>query len=221
MSTSTLLDTESQISATVPTLAMFVEQLGNVPLNRIRANPAVGLATEADLIANNAGKAGLCELIDGALVEKPVGYFESRLAVVLMTMLEIHLSRDPLGIVVGPDAPTRFIGGVVRLPDVSFVRLDRLPGGQTPREPIASLPPDLTVEILSASNTKEEMDRKVNEYFASGVRLVWIVDPPSRTAKVYTSPQQVVKLGPNDVLNGGDVIPGFELSIREWFEKAR
>ncbi len=61
------------------------------------------------------------------------------------------------------------------------------------------------------------MRRKLNEYFTAGVRLVWYVDPRTRTAAVYTSPQQCTVLGEADVLTGGDVLPGFELPLRELF----
>ena len=53
--------------------------------------------------------------------------------------------------------------GLVRLPDVSFVSWDRFPTGELPPEPMPNLVPDLAVEILSASNTPADMDRKVRE----------------------------------------------------------
>jgi Uma2 family endonuclease len=61
-------------------------------------------------------------------------------------------------------------------------------GRELPADPIFSVVPDLAVEILSPSNTVREMERKLREYFTAGTRLVWIVDPATSTARVYTSP---------------------------------
>ena len=59
--------------------------------------------------------------------------------------------------------------------------------------------------------------RKLQDYFTASVRLVWYVDPRTRTAAVYTSPEQCSVIDENGVLTGGDVLPGFELSLRELF----
>ena len=70
---------------------------------------------------------------------------------------------------------------------VSFIRWERLPKPGAPKPPIYSAVPDLAVEILSPSNTKTEMNRKLDDYFNAGVQLVWYIDPETRTAKVYTA----------------------------------
>jgi Uma2 family endonuclease len=83
------------------------------------------------------------------------------------------------------------------------------------------LVPDLAVEILSKSNTRREMQRKLREYFAAGVRLVWYVDPKNVTAEVYTSSDgEPIRLDENGVLDGSEVLPGLTISIREWFRRA-
>jgi len=74
--------------------------------------------------------------------------------------------------------------------------------------------------VLSESNTPAEMQRKLGEYFDAGVRLVWYLEPHSRTARVYTSVTDCIHLNENDALDGGTVVPGFRLTIREWFERA-
>ena len=76
------------------------------------------------------------------------------------------------------------------------------------------------IEVLSKGNTKREMVRKLDEYFRAGVRLVWYVDPKSRTVRVYTTPDDSVVLSEDQHLDGGDVLPGFALSIRDWFAEA-
>ena len=73
---------------------------------------------------------------------------------------------------VGESAATQLLPEQVRIPDVAFVSWDRLPERKVPREPLPSAVPDLAVEVLSKSNTKQEMDRKLQDYFQSGVRLV-------------------------------------------------
>ena len=80
--------------------------------------------------------------------------------------------------------------------------------------------PDLVVEILSKGNTPKEMKRKLGEYFKAGVRLVWYVDPSKRTVTVYTAVDRSTVLHEDDTLDGGDVLPGFSLSIRDWFAEA-
>ena len=77
--------------------------------------------------------------------------------------------------------------------------------------------PDLAVEVLSESNTAEEMARKLREYFAAGVRLVWMIDPRDRTATVFTGPELSRMLDETHTLDGGDVLPGFQLPLRDLF----
>ena len=79
------------------------------------------------------------------------------------------------------------------------------------------LAPDLAVEVLSESNTPAEMARKRQEYFTAGVRLVWFVDPDARTEEVYTAPDQSTVVNEEGTLDGGAVLPGFTLPLRDLF----
>ena len=88
---------------------------------------------------------------------------------------------------------------------------------ENPRAPITEIAPDLTVEVLSKGNTRAEMARKRREYFASGTRLVWEVNPRRRTVTVYTSPTASTRLTETDTLTGGDVLSGFKLPLAELF----
>jgi Uma2 family endonuclease len=72
--------------------------------------------------------------------------------------------------------------------------------------------------VLSKSNTKAEIARKMKEYFAAGTRLAWIVDPKTETVRVHRSPEEFVVLKAGDVLDGGDVLPGFQVPVQELFE---
>src|SRR5205085_7427795 len=98
--------------------------------------------------------------------------------------------------------------GLVRMPDVSVILWDRLPGRVIPSEPIPALAPHLAVEVLSPSNTAAEMALKRSEYFQAGVQLVWMVDPRAKTVRVYTSPSDSTLLRGNDLLVGADILPG-------------
>jgi Uma2 family endonuclease len=202
------------------TLADVVERLGSVPLERIPARPAPGTATETDLLRPPGGEQRRYELVDGVLVEKPMGYYESRLAVVLIRFLEVFLEQHDLGIALGEAGALRLAPGLVRIPDVSFLSWDHFPGRELPAEPIPDLAPDLAVEILSEGNTPAEMERKLREYFAAGTRLVWYIDPPSRSARVYTDPEVFTVVTEGQALEGGDLLPGFSLLLSHWFARA-
>ncbi len=201
------------------TVAELVERLDGVPTERIRIVPTPGTATEADLLALVEGPGIACELVDGTLVEKPMGQYESRLAFTVGFFIKLFLRETGLGGTVGTaDGPYQVEASRFRMPDVVYVSAERLPEPPEDRKPIGDWAPDLAVEVLSESNTKNEMDRKLLEYFAAGVRLVWYVDPPSRVVRVFTSTDAANDLGENDILRGGEVLPGFELSVRELFE---
>ena len=202
------------------TVADLLEALGGIPADRIRLQPPPGTATEQDVIEIHDRENRLCELVDGVLVEKAMGFYESRLAVVLCHLLENFLERHSLGILVGADGMMRLAPGLVRIPDVSFVSWDRLPNRQVPREPIPDLVPDLTIEVLSRSNTEAEMARKLREYFAAGVRCVWLLDPKPRTMRVFASADDCVLLSEKETLDGGEVLAGFSLPLQELFERA-
>jgi Uma2 family endonuclease len=111
----------------------------------------------------------------------------------------------------------RLAPGLVRNPDVSFIARDRLVDGKLPAEPIATIAPDLAVEILSEGNTSQEMDRKLREYFNYGTRLVWYVDPRRREIDVYRSATTKVTLSMQDALSGDPVLPGFSVLVKEIF----
>ena len=111
----------------------------------------------------------------------------------------------------------RLARGWVRIPDVSFISWERLPGRVFPREDIWTLAPDLAVEIISRHNTREEMERKLSDYFTAGVRLVWYVYPATSEVRVYVSAEKYVTLTAQDTLDGGDVLPGFQLSLATLF----
>jgi Uma2 family endonuclease len=202
------------------TVADLIERLGGIPASRILLHPAPGTATEKDAIEAEARTNRLCELWDGVLVAKPMGFYESRLAIVLSHFLESYLEKNDIGFVLGADAMLRVLPNQVRLPDVSYFSWEHFPNRTLPPGAILDRVPDLAVEILSPTNTVEEMKRKRREYFGGGTKLVRQVDPPTRTVEAYSSPKKHITLTENDTLDGGIVLPGFELAVKRWFARA-
>jgi Uma2 family endonuclease len=212
MATATLLPPTS-----IRTVADLLDRLGGIPPERVRFSPVPGTATEEDVIAIGQRENRWCELVDGVLVEKPMGLRESLLAMWLGAQLIEFVRPRNLGLVSGESGTLKLFGDLVRIPDVAFISWDRIPGKCVPTEPIPALVPDLAVEVLSASNTKAEMTRKLGEYFSAGVRLVWLIDPEARTVVVHTAQDQATTLLENDRLDGNPVLPGFSVSLRDLF----
>ncbi len=120
-----------------------------------------------------------------------------------------------------PRPPPLSPSSQVDISDVAFTSWERLPGRERPGKPIPDLAPDLAVEILSKSNTKAEMKRKLAEYFQAGTRQVWLVDPRKRRVRVHTSPDQSVLLEEGDTVLAGEILPGFRLVSTDLFPTPR
>lgn len=194
-------------------------RLGHIPAKRICLNPAPGTATEQDLLRKHGRPRKLYELIDCTLVEKPMGSPESHLASRLIGQLEIYLDNHDVGFLYAPDALIELLPKLVRGPDVSFLAWAKGAAHVVPQDQISKQIPDLAVEILSPSNTRREMQIKLKEYFLGGVKLVWIIDPKTRTAVAHTAPDAKVNVPADGALDGGTVLPGFRLPLAKLFEK--
>jgi Uma2 family endonuclease len=223
MAPQVVLDSSTALPRVWPndwSLADLQEHLGGIPAQRIRLVPAPGCATEQDLVEIADREDRLYELEDGVLVEKPMGWHEAILATWISSKIAVYLETNDLGQVLGADGPLKILPGIVKLPDVSFIGWHRFPKQRLGRRPIPTLVPDLVVEVLSETNTQAEMDRKLKQYFEAGVTLVWYIDPGSRSARVYASLTEVTDLDQDGLLEGGPVLPGFQLSLRELFARA-
>ena len=206
---------EVRTAADVPGL---LRRLGDVAPERVLLDPLPGTATEADALRlKESADMRLCELIDGTLVEKAVGDEEGFVAAELIGHLMPHVRRAGLGRVSASAGRKRMSGGNVRMPDVSFVANDRLDDGHVTTG-TTGRPPHLAVEILSISNTRAEMRRKRTEYFASGVVLVWEIDPQTRTAAAYAGVDRVTQVPADGALDGGELLPGFSVRLADLFE---
>ena len=182
--------------------------------------PLPGTATEQDLLHLLDSEGRICELIDGILVEKPMGFFESSVAAALIMFLGKFLEQRDLGIVLGEGGTLRILRDQIRVPDVAFLSWRHFPGRVVPAEPVPFIAPDLAVEVLSKGNTEAEMERELDDYFAAGVQLVWFIDPATESATVYEDRDQRHRVLRDESLTGGNVLPGFELPLAELFEKA-
>src|SRR6185369_13591072 len=136
------------MAVTFENAAELLERLGHIPLERIRFKPPPGTATERDLLAALRRSDRLYELVDGTLVEKPMGLTESMLAGYILRKIGNFAEAHDLGIPAGADGTVRLLKGLVRVPDVAFFAWDKLPGRVLPSRPIPDLAPDLAVEVL-------------------------------------------------------------------------
>ncbi len=159
------------------------------------------------------------ELVNGKLVERNMGWNASWIGGRLHHFLSNFCDANPVGRVVPgdasyqcfPDAPTK-----VRRPDVSFIKLERLPP-QEEREGHCRIAPDMATEVISPNDLVYEVDQKVEEYLRAGVRLVWVINPETRTVRVYRADGTMSGLRENDSLDGEDVIPGFRCRVGDLF----
>ena len=228
MSTAEFSDAPSSPTVVLPasvlptdwTLDQLQQHLGGIPLERIRLYPPPGMATRSHLEHLVDDKFCLCELIDGTLVEKPVGWYEATLAQIIGGFLQAYLAQHKVGLGLGADAALRILGDQIRLPDVCFISKERVQQARPQRGETPAMAPNLAIEVLSASNTTAEMDRKLKEYFEAGAEMVWYIDPQTRSATVYTSVDESQHVKEQGTLTGGDVLPGFELSLAEPFAQA-
>ena len=211
---------EAEVSSRPDVSAELHTRLGGVPLDRILRHPAPGTATIADAEIEHPDFK-YCELVHGTLVAKAMGYPQSSLGARLIRLLDTFVDLHNLGIVGGEQGLVRSSKGNIRIPDVSFVPWTRLPGGTEPTDLVLKYPPTLVVEVLSPSNTAEEIRLKLIELFAVGVELAWVIDPDAKTARVYRSPKRFVELDETGTLDGEDVLPGFSVSLEYLFRPRR
>lgn len=202
------------------TASALARLLGPIPLSRIRTSPLPGTATEEDVVRIREREGRLYELTHGVLVEKTTGFEESAIAACLVAHLYNFLSERKLGCVTGKGGMVKLDFGLIRTSDVAFTSWGRLRAAKGLKEPVPLLAPDLAVEVLSRGSTKKEIDLKMAEFFAAGVRLVWIVDPRKRIVRALTAPGTESLLRETDTLDGGGVLPGFSVAVREIFAQA-
>lgn len=212
------MTTASDSPFRIKTLADLLQRLGGVPLERILFQPSPGTATPRDVLDIQQREGKRCELVAGVLVEKACGFREAALIAHLTGLLNRSVLPGDLGILTGPDGALELLPDLVRTPDLAFTRWDRLPGRRRPEALISRIVPNLAIEVLSNSNSTGEMAVKRQDYFVSGVEMLWEIDPDHRTVANLDFGEGVsTMLRMGDALTGGTVLPGFSLSLMELF----
>ena len=204
------------------TVADLYHRFGPIPFERIRQNPSPGSGTVDDVVRLNDHEDRLSQ--NWSTVswwKEDVGLQESMIAVKIGSLFSAFVEPRGLGLVAGADGTIQLDINLVRIPDVSFISWERVPGGEVPQEPVPLLVPDLAVEVINLANTRKEMDEKLQEYFDKGVRLVWYVRPRSRVVDVYSGPDHFVRLTASMRLDGGEVLPGLSVQVGELFESPK
>jgi Uma2 family endonuclease len=131
--------------------------------------------------------------------------------------LATHVRANGLGIVVVEVGfRLRRDPDTVRGPDISFVSRTRVPSGGAPVG-YWELAPDLAVEVISPSESAEDVREKIDEYLTAGSRLVWIVYPRRRSVEIWRADGSRVDLREGETLSGEDVVPGFTLPVADIF----
>ena len=180
-----------------------------------------GRLTAEDLLRMPEGECRR-ELIHGEIVEMPLtNPLHSRLVARLAYFLEEHIDKHGGGLVFAGDPgfvlnlpydPER-----VRGPDLAFVSRERLPEGPLPEKFLKGAP-DLAVEVVSPSQSAVGVQEKVRDYFLCGARLVWVLILKTRTTTAYRADGSATLLSEDGILEGEDVLPGFELALKKLFE---
>ncbi len=134
------MSTAIEIAPPAWTVADLLAQFGPILHTRIRHHPPPGSATEQDVIDIHDREDRLYELVDGVLVEKPMGLQESFLAELLARLLGNYADEKDTGFILGADGMARLAPGLVRIPDVSFISWRRFPDRTIPRLPIPTVP---------------------------------------------------------------------------------
>jgi Uma2 family endonuclease len=154
------------------------------------------------------------EFIAGKVVEKMVSRpRQSSVAMRLGGYMTVFVLQHNLGRVTGADGGYR-VGRERYIPDVAYISKARQP--VQPEDAYNPLPPDLAVEVVSPSNTDEDIRVKVMNYVAVGA-VVWVIDPDRQRVEVYQPGQAVIVLGAGTTLDGGTLLPGFTLALADLF----
>jgi Uma2 family endonuclease len=161
-----------------------------------------------------------CELVAGRIVPvSPGGVEHSLVTASAFRVLDAFVRPRRLGLVLTGEVGfyTRRDPDTVRGADVAFVSTERYER-RTRALVFLDVAPDLVVEVLSARDTVMDLTDKLHDYFAAGVRLVWVVDPRSRRVSAYRSVVDVREAGEADTLSGEDVLAGFTTPVAALFE---
>jgi len=184
-----------------------------------RPPDATGQLVTREQLASMPDGEGRTELILGRVVRMPPAFakhcgLSGNIAVAAGPSMS---AAQPCQVLIAePGFMLRRRPDTVRVPDVAFVLRERydaavLAGGYVEG------PPDIAVEVISESQARAQLEDKVAEYLEAGGRLVWVIDPEARVARVYRPGSQVEEVAADGVLSGEDVIPGLMVPLADVF----
>jgi len=159
------------------------------------------------------------ELIEGELIRmSPAGAQHGMVAVRITAPLAMHVKANELGEVYAAETGFKLQSDpdTVRAPDVAFVSQNRVDeAGLVKGYWIGA--PDFAVEVLSPDDSMQMTDEKAKHWLSAGAKLVWVVNPKRRSVTVYRSLIEIFEVAEDGILDGGDVIPGFQLAVTDIF----
>lgn len=175
---------------------MTIEELAKLPPDQSRG----------ELIRGNFFQRSLNGSVHGYISANVLGFLgnyvrKNGVGCVYMTGTGFILARNP---------------DTVRAPDAAFVQAKRL--ADQSATGFFDGAPDLAVEVISPSETVDEVESKVIDYLEAGSALVWLIYPRTQTVAIYRSLTDIEILTIEDTLDGGDLLPGFSVSLKEVFE---
>ena len=155
------------------------------------------------------------EYVKGELVPMaPTSMEHGEISTNVAWYLQSHVRENQLGRIYTSDTAFR-VGERVLVPDVAFVSTARLPEDRSKGSPV---PPELAVEVVSPTDVHSRVAHKAFAYLDAGTRLVWVLDPVTKTVTVYRSETDITLLTRNDTLTGEDVVEGFSCQVAALFE---
>jgi Uma2 family endonuclease len=160
------------------------------------------------------------ELVKGELiVMTPASPRHGRISMQLGRLLANHVAEHQLSEVYAAESGFKLAQDpdTVRAPELSFIVRERIPPKEE-QDGFWAVAPDLVAEVISPNDTAQDVQAKVIEWLAAGVRLVWVVYPDERMVTEYRSLTQVRVLTAGDSLDGGDVVPGFTCPLSDLFD---
>lgn len=159
------------------------------------------------------------ELVKGELRKMPPAGFEHGIrAAKIGRHLDVYVEQHQLGYVCGAETGFRISRNpdTVRAPDAAFVRQASIERQGVARGYWEGAP-DLAVEVISPNDTSTEVAEKVEEWLTAGCTMVWVINPRQETVAVHRAAEDVVTLGADDILEGGDVVEGFRCRVQQIF----
>lgn len=159
------------------------------------------------------------ELRDGQLVPRPFDAASAPIVAHLLSILAGFVAEHSLGRVHDSSLalqPWPELPNTILRAGIAYISEDRL-DDVLPGDICMTVPPDLVVEAVSATATGVEIEARVSEYLQAGVSLIWLLYPGARHIYVFRGDGTVTALWPGETLSGENILPGFELPLRDVF----